>query len=121
VLVTGGAAGIGEGISRRLAKAGYAVTIGDITVEEGERLAHEIGGDFVKLDVSDHEQIEEAIAGIVKKHGSLDALVNNAAVPPEAARYLTQALAPMPAPPEFGSFGFRDASMDSLRHVGHLP
>jgi hypothetical protein len=49
------------------------------------------------------------------------AVAIEAAVPPEAARYLTQALATMPAPPEFGSFGFRDASMDSLRHVGHLP
>ena len=80
VMVTGGAAGIGSGISRRLAKDGYAVTIGDINVAEGEKLAKEIGADFIKLDVSSPESVEAAIAGIVTKYGQLDALVNNAGV-----------------------------------------
>jgi NAD(P)-dependent dehydrogenase (short-subunit alcohol dehydrogenase family) len=80
VLVTGGAAGIGAGICRRLAKDGYAVTIGDISVAEGEKLAKEIDADFVKLDVSSPENVKEAIAGIVLKHQRLDALVNNAGV-----------------------------------------
>jgi NAD(P)-dependent dehydrogenase (short-subunit alcohol dehydrogenase family) len=80
VLVTGGAAGIVAGISRRLAKDGYAVTIGDINVGEGGNLAKEIGADFVKLDVSSPENVEAAIGGIVSKHGHLDALVNNAGI-----------------------------------------
>jgi NAD(P)-dependent dehydrogenase (short-subunit alcohol dehydrogenase family) len=80
VLVTGGAAGIGAGICRRLARDGYAVTIGDISVAEGKKLAEEIGADFVKLDVTSPEDVEAAIAGIVSKHGQLDALVNNAGV-----------------------------------------
>ena len=80
VLVTGGAAGIGAGISRRLIRDGYAVTIGDISIAEGRELAAEIGADFVKLDVSSPEDVEAAIAGIVSKCGQLDALVNNAGV-----------------------------------------
>ena len=46
VLVTGGAASIGAGISRRLAKDGYAVTIGDINVAEGEKLGNRMGSDL---------------------------------------------------------------------------
>lgn len=80
VLVTGGAAGIGAGISRRLIRDGYAVTIGDISIAEGRELAAEIGADFVKLDVSSPEDVEAVIADIVSKCGQLDALVNNAGV-----------------------------------------
>jgi len=79
VLVTGGAAGIGEAISRRLAKVGYKVAVCDITME-GKLVAEDIGGTFIQADVTKPAEVEEAVAHVVKTYGKLDAMVNNAGV-----------------------------------------
>lgn len=80
VLVTGGAQGLGEGICRRLADDGYQVTAADVQVEAGQKLAADIQGQFIKCDVRVPDQVESAIQSVVAKHGTLDALVNNAGV-----------------------------------------
>ncbi len=51
-IVTGGASGLGEGTARMLAGHGAKVVIADLQVDKGEALATEIGGAFVKCDVS---------------------------------------------------------------------
>ncbi|RZA12450.1 MAG: 3-hydroxyacyl-CoA dehydrogenase [Lysobacteraceae bacterium] len=51
-IVTGGASGLGEGTARMLAAQGGKVVIADMQVEKGEAVAKEIGGAFVKCDVS---------------------------------------------------------------------
>ena len=63
-LVSGGASGLGEATARRLAAAGAEVTILDRNVERGEALAKELGGaaKFVSADVSDGDQVAEAVA-----------------------------------------------------------
>jgi len=73
-LVTGGARGIGEGISRRLAAEGAHVIIANRTLDVAERVAAEIGGEAVQVDISDLEQADE----VVRAAGKLDVLVNNA-------------------------------------------
>lgn len=88
-LVTGGATGIGEGIARVLAAAGATVAIGDIDVEGAERVAAEIGGTAVRLDVTDAEQSAAAINAIGAGLG-LDILVNNAGSYREAGSILDQ-------------------------------
>ena len=80
MLVTGGSQGLGEAICRRLAADGYCVTVADTNSTAGEQLAKEIGGKFVELDVSVPEQVESAIQGVVREHGALNALVNNAGI-----------------------------------------
>lgn len=85
-IVTGGASGIGAATCRVLAERGANVVIADLAVDDGEELAESItaddGGDasFAETDVSD----EDAVAGMVEHaeatFGSVDALVNNAAV-----------------------------------------
>ena len=92
VLVTGGSQGLGEGIVRRLAADGYAVTIADIDQARGEAVAQDIGQDatatcsFLQVDVTVPEQVEAAVRQVVQAHGTLDALVNNAgAVGPQAS------------------------------------
>mmetsp|Transcript_23257 Transcript_23257/g.54921 ORF Transcript_23257/g.54921 Transcript_23257/m.54921 type:complete len:274 (+) Transcript_23257:37-858(+) len=77
-LVTGGVQGLGEAIARRLAADGYKVVIAD--VQDGQPLAEEIKGKFVKADVTDPKQVEAAVKHVVEAYGSLDALVNNAGV-----------------------------------------
>ncbi|HZQ83690.1 MAG TPA: 3-hydroxyacyl-CoA dehydrogenase [Acidimicrobiales bacterium] len=63
-LVTGGASGLGEATARRLAQGGAEVTILDKNAEKGEELAKELGGGakFVSADVTDADQVGEAVA-----------------------------------------------------------
>ena len=56
-IVTGGASGIGEATARRLAEAGARVVILDLNDERGEKVASEVGGGFVKADVTDEEHV----------------------------------------------------------------
>ena len=51
-LVTGGASGLGAASARMAAENGAKVVIADLQVEAGEKLAKEIGGRFVRTDVS---------------------------------------------------------------------
>jgi 2-hydroxycyclohexanecarboxyl-CoA dehydrogenase len=73
-LVTGGASGIGAASAARLAAEGAEVWVGDIDVEGAERVAGEIAGHAVELDVTDLDSAKAA----VEASGTLDILVNNA-------------------------------------------
>ncbi len=61
-IVSGGASGLGEATARALAAGGAKVTILDFNVDRGEQVAKEIGGTFVRADVTDAEQVGEAVA-----------------------------------------------------------
>jgi 2-hydroxycyclohexanecarboxyl-CoA dehydrogenase len=73
-LVTGGAGGIGAAIAARLAAEGAEVWVGDIDVDGARRVAGEIAGHAVELDVTDLDAARAA----VEATGGLDVLVNNA-------------------------------------------
>jgi len=73
-LVTGGASGIGAATAARLAAEGAEVWVGDIDVPGAERVAGEIAGHAVELDVTDLDAAKAAVAAV----GRLDVLVNNA-------------------------------------------
>ena len=79
-LVTGGARGIGEGITRALTTAGAKVMVTDTDGEGADKVATAIGGDAAALDVTDPEQVDHAIADTAARLGGLDILVNNAGV-----------------------------------------
>ncbi len=51
-IVTGGASGLGEGTARALASRGGKVVVADMQADKGETVAKDIGGAFVKCDVS---------------------------------------------------------------------
>lgn len=81
VLITGGAQGLGEAMCRRLALDGeWHVTVADLNEELGSKVAKEIGGTFLKLDVTDPTQVEAAISQVVQDRGSLDGVIANAGV-----------------------------------------
>jgi 3-oxoacyl-[acyl-carrier protein] reductase len=82
-LVTGASRGIGRAIATTLAQRGYTV-IGTATTESGaasitEALAPH-GGRGIALNVTDGAALDAAIDGIVKQHGGLHVLVNNAGI-----------------------------------------
>jgi 2-hydroxycyclohexanecarboxyl-CoA dehydrogenase len=73
-LVTGGGSGIGAAIAARLAAEGAEVWVGDIDAESAARVAREVNGHALTLDVTDPESAKAAVEGT----GTLDVLVNNA-------------------------------------------
>jgi len=78
-IVTGGASGLGEGAARMLAAAGGKVVVADLQVERGRTVANDIGGAFVKCDVT-HEADGEAAAAQAVSMGKLMGLVNCAGI-----------------------------------------
>ncbi|HEY1229114.1 MAG TPA: 3-oxoacyl-ACP reductase FabG [Ramlibacter sp.] len=83
-LVTGATRGIGAAIAQELAARG-ATVIGTATTEEGAaRITTALqsgGGRGIALNVNDAAAAEAAVDGIVKQHGGLQVLVNNAGIP----------------------------------------
>src|SRR5579883_2224646 len=89
IIVTGGATGIGRGISEVLAREGARVVIANRNRERGEEAAAAIGGQggealFVPTDVAKEDDCRHLVACAVERYGRLDGLVNNAGIFPRA-------------------------------------
>ena len=84
-IVTGGARGIGAGISKRLAEDGMAVAVLDLNESACQAVVDEIaaaGGQALAVgaDVSDPEQVEAAVRRVADELGAPTVLVNNAGI-----------------------------------------
>lgn len=84
-VVTGAAAGIGEGLARHLASLGMTVVVADIDAERARIVADDIvsGGGRAEsrgVDVADPESVESMAATVFASYGSVELLVNNAGV-----------------------------------------
>lgn len=84
VLVTGGAAGIGEFIVRAFAAQKSVVAFVDIQKERGEKLAAELTAagqraHFSAVDVTDTAGLQKSIGDFAAKLGAINVLINNAA------------------------------------------
>jgi NADP-dependent 3-hydroxy acid dehydrogenase YdfG len=73
-VITGASSGIGAAAARALARDGFQVVLGARRLERLEKLAAELGGEAVALDVADPDSIEELAARLPR----CDVLVNNA-------------------------------------------
>ncbi|MDB5804155.1 MAG: 3-hydroxy-2-methylbutyryl-CoA dehydrogenase [Betaproteobacteria bacterium] len=82
VLVTGGASGLGAASAKMAAAAGAKVVIADLNTEAGEKLAAELGGTFVKCDVSSEADGQSAVNAALTVYGALHGLVNCAGIGP---------------------------------------
>ena len=82
-IVTGGASGLGEGTARMLAEAGATVVVADLQEQQGAAVAAEIGGRFVRCDVSQEADAQRVVAEAVGA-GKLFGLVNCAGIGPAA-------------------------------------
>jgi NAD(P)-dependent dehydrogenase (short-subunit alcohol dehydrogenase family) len=78
-IVTGGASGLGEGAARMLAGHGGKVVIADLQAERGSAVAAELGGVFVRCDVT-QEADGQAAVDAATTLGKLMGLVNCAGI-----------------------------------------
>ena len=84
-IVTGGASGIGKGLSEELGKYGAYVVVADLNGEEARNVAKSLmtaGGraEAVTLDVTNEEDVRRLIDETAAKGGKLDYIFNNAGI-----------------------------------------
>ena len=80
-IITGGASGLGAAAARMIVANGGKVVLADVQIEAGEKLAAELGGKFVKCDVTSEADGQAAVAA-TQSLGSLTGLLNCAGVAP---------------------------------------
>jgi NAD(P)-dependent dehydrogenase (short-subunit alcohol dehydrogenase family) len=79
-LVTGSTSGIGKAIAQGFAAAGARVWVHGRNAEAGEALAGELGGRFVRADLSVEDEVAALADAVRSAETKLDVLVNNAGV-----------------------------------------
>ena len=87
VVITGASSGLGEAAARKLAQEGARLILGARRLERLEALARELslGKDAaVKTDVSQLDQVRHLVDHAVRKHGRIDAIINNAGLMPHS-------------------------------------
>ncbi|KUH85134.1 short-chain dehydrogenase [Mycobacterium sp. GA-1999] len=83
-VVTGGASGIGLAAARRMRAEGAAIVVGDVDPTAGQKVADELEGTFVPVDVSDDAAVDTLFDTAAEAHGRVDVAFNNAGIsPPE--------------------------------------
>ncbi|MBF7023159.1 SDR family NAD(P)-dependent oxidoreductase [Staphylococcus kloosii] len=79
-LITGGNKGLGYETARALKEQGHKVYIGSRNAQRGQQAAQQLGVDYVVLDVTDDDSVNNAVATIEQQEGRLDVLINNAGI-----------------------------------------
>ncbi len=77
-----GKVAVGLATARRFAAEGATVVIGDMNPESGEAAAAEVGGLFVKVNVTDEAEVNNLFDTAQATYGSLDIAFNNAGISP---------------------------------------
>lgn len=114
-LVTGASSGIGEATARSLAAQGAKVALVARRVENLEKIAKDIAGQghtalAIEADVTDQQQVIDAVERTVGDFGSLDIVVNNAGM---------MLLGPMPGAPTEEWDRMIDINLKGLLYTTH--
>jgi NAD(P)-dependent dehydrogenase (short-subunit alcohol dehydrogenase family) len=92
-VITGGCSGIGLATGRRFAAEGARVVIGDLDDARGPGIAEELGGAFIRTNVTDPDDVRAMFAFANATFGSVDVAFNNAGIsPPDDDSILTTSL-----------------------------
>ena len=92
-VITGGCSGIGLATARRFTAEGAKVVIGDLDETKGPGVAEELGGRYLKVDVTDPDSVNALFALAKDTYGSVDVAFNNAGIsPPDDDSILTTGL-----------------------------
>jgi 3alpha(or 20beta)-hydroxysteroid dehydrogenase len=79
-LITGGARGQGAAEGARFAAEGAIVYLTDVLADEGAKTASDIGATFLPHDVTSADEWKSVVDTVVREHGRVDVLVNNAGI-----------------------------------------
>lgn len=79
-IITGGASGLGLATANLFVAEGAKVVVADLDTPTGRASVRELEVEFVPTDVSQPEAVEALINGVVKEHGRLDVMFNNAGI-----------------------------------------
>ncbi len=81
-IITGAKQGMGKAHAKTLAQAGAKVVVSDISLEDCEKVAQEIGEQAIaiKCDISKKEEVQGMVKKTIEKWGRIDILVNNAGI-----------------------------------------
>jgi NAD(P)-dependent dehydrogenase (short-subunit alcohol dehydrogenase family) len=79
-LVTGAGSGIGRATAEAFVARGYATVLADRDEAQGRAAAEALGADFIRCDVADEASVDAMIAGVVARHGRIDAAFNAAGI-----------------------------------------
>ena len=89
-VVTGAGGGIGLATVRRFTREGAKVVCADIDEAAGKAAAEEVGGAFLRVDVTSDADVQEMFDLAIERFGGLDIAFNNAGIsPPEDDSILT--------------------------------
>ena len=85
VAITGGAKGLGRGLTEALAQAGAKLVVGDIDIVAAEALCAELSRNghaavAIDVDVTDPASVERLVDETVARHGRIDYMINNAGI-----------------------------------------
>lgn len=85
-VVTGGASGLGAATAQHLVAQGAKVILVDMNQELGQQIQQQLGenAEFVAVDVTDENQVQQLFNHIEQKYGQLNGLVNCAGIAPSA-------------------------------------
>ena len=81
-VITGAGGGMGEEAARVFTAEGAQVVVADVDGAAAERVASEVGGLAVEVDVGDEASVEAMYAAARSEYGGIDVLYNNAGVSP---------------------------------------
>ena len=83
ILVTGGGSGLGTALCEVLTSAGAQVVVADVKHDSARAVAERLHGQggrcmALRLDVSNESEVDAALEEVVRKHKTLDVVINNA-------------------------------------------
>jgi NAD(P)-dependent dehydrogenase (short-subunit alcohol dehydrogenase family) len=81
-VITGAGGGMGADAAVRFAEEGALVTVADVDGAAAEKVAAEVAGLAVQVDVSDEASVQRMYPAAVERFGGIDVLYNNAGISP---------------------------------------
>src|SRR3954468_14741357 len=81
-VITGAGGGMGEEAARVFTAEGAKVVVADVDGAAATRVAKEVGGTAVQVDVSDEASVQAMYRAAVDAYGGIDVLYNNAGISP---------------------------------------
>jgi NAD(P)-dependent dehydrogenase (short-subunit alcohol dehydrogenase family) len=123
-VVTGGGSGIGRATALALSEAGARVAVCDLNAGAAKATAEQIAGGKASaygVDVSSEQQMRELVAEIIREHGGVDVVVNNAGISTAPVPAMRTPLAVYRKTVDVNFWGVVHGSMLFLPHLLERP